>query len=262
MPDLDFHAHVAARGDALGAGTGSEPAEWEAALGPDYLDDRSEDLLRRDYGLVELSFQKSDDTWPCFGVSIQVHRLLPGAAAVPRPLRDAYGEFARRVRFDELRDMITGLGHTVEPDDAPPVTDMHRYRVSVPAPGSSSSRIPTRTDPATRTRTTRTNARWATSGRSASPRPGGPRRTEPGRLWGRLRVFVPLRAADRTEPVDGRPGGGAEAQEGGRLTVLPVRGSGRSAHQQVDHARQVLLAAAFRPAGGASARRRGSAVLG
>ncbi|MFD4588408.1 hypothetical protein [Streptomyces sp. NPDC058434] len=130
MPDLDFYAHVAARGDVLGAGTGSEPAEWEAALGTDYLDDRSEDLLRRDYGLVELSFQKSDDTWPCFGVSIQVHRLLPGAAAVPRPLRDAYGEFARRVRFDELRDVITGLGHTVEPDDAPPVTDMHRYRVS------------------------------------------------------------------------------------------------------------------------------------
>lgn len=241
MPDLDFHAHVAARGDALGAGTGSEPAEWEAALGPDYLDDRSEDLLRRDYGLVELSFQKSDDTWPCFGVSIQVHRLLPGAAAVPRPLRDAYGEFARRVRFDELRDVITGLGHTVGPDVAPPVTDMHRYRVSVPAPGSSSSRIPTRTDRATRTRTTRTNARWATSGRSAAPRPGGPRRTEPGRLWGQTHgaagaprstrravrddALAPQGAGDPAGPIGG-PGPGVDPldQRHGLLAPQPAGG--------------------------------------
>jgi hypothetical protein len=48
MPDLDFYAHVATRGDVLGAGIGSEPAEWEALLGPDHLDDRSGELLRRD----------------------------------------------------------------------------------------------------------------------------------------------------------------------------------------------------------------------
>ncbi|GGU65632.1 hypothetical protein [Streptomyces lavendofoliae] len=130
MPDLDFYAHVATRGDVLGAGIGSEPAEWEAVLGSDHLDDRSGELLRRDYGLVELSFQRSDDTWPCFGISVQVHRLLPGAGDVPRPLRDAYGDFARRVRFHELRDVITALGHTLEPDSAPPVADTRRYRVS------------------------------------------------------------------------------------------------------------------------------------
>ncbi|UYM25685.1 hypothetical protein NQP46_29860 [Streptomyces albus] len=74
--DLDFYAHVATRGEVLGAGIGAQPAQWEAALGTDYLDIEEADLLRRDYGLVELSFQKDDDAWPCRGVSLQV-RVCP-----------------------------------------------------------------------------------------------------------------------------------------------------------------------------------------
>ncbi|MEV4740475.1 hypothetical protein [Streptomyces sp. NPDC049555] len=130
MPDVDFYAHVATHGKVLGAGIGSGPAEWEAALGPDHLDDRSEGLLRRDYGLVELSFRQEGDAWPCFAVSVQVHRLLQGGTSVPQPLQDAYGPFAGRLRFDELSAAIAGLGHGVEPDDDGTATDVRRYWVS------------------------------------------------------------------------------------------------------------------------------------
>ncbi|MFC9975587.1 hypothetical protein ACFVH6_32320 [Spirillospora sp. NPDC127200] len=67
MSGLEFYAHLAGRGEVLEVGIGSESAAWEVALGPDYLDDHARGLLRRDDGLVELSFQQEGDTWSCFG---------------------------------------------------------------------------------------------------------------------------------------------------------------------------------------------------
>ncbi|MFF4960966.1 hypothetical protein ACFY2Z_28670 [Streptomyces sp. NPDC001222] len=131
MPDLDFYAHVATRGDVLGARVGMTPAQWEEKLGADYLDDTSHGRMRRDYGLVELSFDENEGSWSCFGISVQVHRLnLGDTSTVPTPLRNAYGEFAGRARFDELAAVITGLGHTIEPDDDESDTHTRRYRVS------------------------------------------------------------------------------------------------------------------------------------
>ncbi|MFF4603517.1 hypothetical protein ACFY12_12305 [Streptomyces sp. NPDC001339] len=133
MPDLDFYAHVATRGDVLGAGIGSLPADWEAKLGPAYVDNTSQGLIGRDYGLVELSFQEDEETgtWPCFGISLQIHRLLGGGIAVPPSIEEAHGTFAHRVKFDELSAVISSQGYSIEPDDDPSGTDdIRRYRVS------------------------------------------------------------------------------------------------------------------------------------
>ncbi|MEU7373518.1 hypothetical protein [Streptomyces albidoflavus] len=133
--DLDFYAHVATRGEVLGAGIGARPARWEAALGTGFLDIEEADLLRRDHGLVELSFQRDGDAWLCFGVSLQVHRLSQDTESeVPASLRDVYGEFAPSVRFEQLTDAIARLGHSVEPepDAAGTSVGIHRHRV----PGS------------------------------------------------------------------------------------------------------------------------------
>ncbi|MFJ4872635.1 hypothetical protein [Streptomyces sp. NPDC088757] len=130
MPDLDFYAHVAARGDVLGAGLSTPPAAWEAALGSDCLDDASHGLMRRDYGLVELSFEETGGAWSCFGISVQVHRLGTGdASMVPPPLLHAYGHFASRVQYDDLSAAVTRLGYSIEPDNDATTTDVHRYRV-------------------------------------------------------------------------------------------------------------------------------------
>ncbi|MFJ7336277.1 hypothetical protein ACIQU3_29360 [Streptomyces sp. NPDC101110] len=135
MSGLDLYAHVATRGDVLGVGIGAQPAEWEAVLGSDFLDARDGGLLRRDYGLVELSFQEEEGAWPCFGVSVQVRRLRGGTeTSVPAVLREAYGTFAAATRFECLTAAITGLGGSVElePDGDGTTGDIHRYRV----PGS------------------------------------------------------------------------------------------------------------------------------
>ncbi|MEU5533758.1 hypothetical protein [Streptomyces sp. NPDC020362] len=129
MSDLDFYAHVATRCDVLGIGIGSGPGAWEAAVGPGYLDVPSKGLLRRDYGLVELSFADADGPMSCFGISVQVHRMVHGPC-VPLSLEREYGEFASRVRFEGVRSAILSLGCTVEPEDLS--GDVHRYRV----PGS------------------------------------------------------------------------------------------------------------------------------
>lgn len=127
MSDLDFYAHVATRGDVLGTGIGSGPDAWEVAVGPGCFDDPGRGLLRRDYGLVEVSFSDTEGAMSCFGISVQVHRLIHGHSAVPSPLAETYGEFAPRARFQDLRSGILALGHTVEAEDLS--GDVHRYRV-------------------------------------------------------------------------------------------------------------------------------------
>ncbi|MEV5103885.1 hypothetical protein ACFQ7G_31325 [Streptomyces massasporeus] len=132
MPDLDFYARVATLGDVLGAGIGTQPAAWETTLGGDFLAVEDGSLLRRDYGLVELSFQEEDGAWPCFGVSVQVHRLRwDTESSIPAALRGAYGDFAPSTRFEDLAAAIAGLGCSLEPepDEDGTSRDMHRYRV-------------------------------------------------------------------------------------------------------------------------------------
>ncbi|MBX9359802.1 hypothetical protein ACF09Y_34885 [Streptomyces massasporeus] len=132
MSDLDFYARVATRGHVLGLGIGTQPAAWEAKLGTDFLDAEDGSLLRRDYGLVELSFQEEAGAWSCFGVSVQVHRLRRDTeASVPAGLRGAYGVFAPSTRFEDLAAAIAGLGCSLqpEPDEDGTPEDMRRYRV-------------------------------------------------------------------------------------------------------------------------------------
>ncbi|WP_201297909.1 hypothetical protein [Nocardia sp. CY41] len=130
LSDLGFYAHFVTCGEVLEAGIGTNPAEWEAKLGSDYIDDRVQTRMRRDYGLVELSFEEDKGEWSCFGISVQTHRLISGeVSTVPVLLRTEYGEFAPRVGFDELAALITGLGYRIEPDHDATTTDIHRYRV-------------------------------------------------------------------------------------------------------------------------------------
>ncbi|MFD8622074.1 hypothetical protein [Streptomyces sp. NPDC059513] len=137
MSALDFYAQVATSGHVLGAGIGTNPQGWEAAVGPDFLDvpgGGRGGLLRRDYGLVEINFspdqQGLQGQMSCFGFGVKPQRLLYdlSPSTVPLPLSRKYGEFAPRLPFEELRAAILSLGHTVELEESS--RDMHRYRVS------------------------------------------------------------------------------------------------------------------------------------
>ncbi|MEU9194479.1 hypothetical protein [Streptomyces hundungensis] len=130
MSDLDFYAGVAMRGDVLGAGVGTGAAGWEAKLGGDYVDNRSAGSFGRNYGILELVFvfQESENAWTCAGITVQTHRLLHGASDVPRNLEQTYGEFAQRVKFDDLRSLISRSGYSVEAE-ASATSDIRQYRV-------------------------------------------------------------------------------------------------------------------------------------
>ncbi|WP_181795196.1 hypothetical protein [Streptomyces sp. WELS2] len=90
------------------------------------MDDPGEGLPRRDHGLVEVSSSADGGHPTCFGISVRTHRLIH-EPEVPPALARAYGAFAPRARFEDVRAGILALGCTVEPDGLP--GDVHRYRV-------------------------------------------------------------------------------------------------------------------------------------
>jgi hypothetical protein len=134
VSDLDFYARVATDRDVLGVGLGDPLDAWEAAVGPDYLDDPGRGILRRDYGLVEVTFTPAGErAMTCAGFGVQTHRLIHdrSSSTVPTRLSRRYGVFRPRVGYEELRGVILAMGRTVrrvEPQDRP--EHVHRYVVA------------------------------------------------------------------------------------------------------------------------------------
>ncbi|MFD8494618.1 hypothetical protein [Amycolatopsis sp. NPDC059657] len=115
MTDLDFYARAVIDGKVLGLGQGSLPEEWEDRLGAGYVDDVRKGRMRRDFGLVEVSFQRVRGIWQCFGAGIQVHRLgRGGEAVVPAPLLAEFGEFGSPVGFAGLDAAVARMGGRLE----------------------------------------------------------------------------------------------------------------------------------------------------
>lgn len=139
MSASDFYAHVAVRGEVLGAGLDADPGAWEAALGARCLDVPVGGQLRRDCGLVEINFTQDrpgrQGQMSCFGFGVSIHRLLydQSPRTVPSRLSREYGEFASRAPFEGLRTAILALGHTIELDPRNTSSDMECYRVSASA---------------------------------------------------------------------------------------------------------------------------------
>lgn len=111
MSACQFLVEVLKSGAVQGLGLDAQPDAWEAMLGSGYVDDVRKGRMRRDYGLVELSFFKEGDIWQCFEVSLQVHRLAMGIPdVVPDSLIEEYGKLESRVRFSDLQANATAEG--------------------------------------------------------------------------------------------------------------------------------------------------------
>ncbi|WP_395576848.1 hypothetical protein [Streptomyces sp. BK79] len=111
MSAFQFLVEVLKSGAVQGLGLDARPDAWEAKLGSGYIDDVRKGRMRRDYGLVELSFFKKGEIWQCFEVSLQVHRLAKDIPdVVPSSLIEEYGEMESRVRFSDLQANATAEG--------------------------------------------------------------------------------------------------------------------------------------------------------
>ena len=123
---LDLLADIATRGAVEGVGIHATPAEWERALGSDFIDDRAKKRFRRDYGLIELGFWRTEGDWRCGTLAVQVHRLFHGAATLgPVSLRARYGDFPSSVPFADFRRGLPDLAYIKDSD----TTEYERYYV-------------------------------------------------------------------------------------------------------------------------------------
>ena len=108
MTDLDFYVDALLSGLVCGVGPGSTSDEVERALGRQFVDDARRHWMRRDYGLVELYFNRIEKNWICFGLTIQVHRISElGIDIIPSVLVDRYGTFATSLGVDVLVDAVS-----------------------------------------------------------------------------------------------------------------------------------------------------------
>ncbi|MDT7725945.1 MAG: hypothetical protein QOI21_2521 [Actinomycetota bacterium] len=135
MSDMDFYAQVIVTGRVMGASLASSPEQWAQELGANYVDARRKALMRRDFGLVEVSFQRVRGVWECFGMAIQVHRLVGGRdGVVPAPVGARFGDFGPLVLFATLDDVVARAGHHLENDNDE--TTSHHDRFVLPETGA------------------------------------------------------------------------------------------------------------------------------
>jgi hypothetical protein len=119
---LEFYTDAILSSRVLDVGPGSAANEVEQALGPVYIDDARKKTMRRDYGLVEAHFSRQENSWICFGLTIQVHRLAESSAEiVPAPLRESYGQFDRFLDSRRLMKAVEERhGRWIAADDQSP----------------------------------------------------------------------------------------------------------------------------------------------
>ncbi|WP_128984753.1 hypothetical protein [Streptomyces roseicoloratus] len=127
---LAFYVDVIASGTVLGAGPADDPDRVTAILGPDYAENSFDDHgMWRDYGMAEFfwSRESPDHPWQGHHFTLQVHRLPYGDGVVNPVLRERYGRFGRRLRFDRLERLLVRRGITLEevPGADAPVCSLH-----------------------------------------------------------------------------------------------------------------------------------------
>jgi hypothetical protein len=111
---LDYFIDVVASGAVPGIGPSDPPETVSQVLGDGFVDDERPTTLRRDYGLVELFWNRRSRSqpWCPSGFAVRVHRL--GAVAVDPGLVDRYGPLGVRVPYRDLDDELQRLGYRLQ----------------------------------------------------------------------------------------------------------------------------------------------------
>ncbi|KUL38842.1 hypothetical protein ADL22_16385 [Streptomyces sp. NRRL F-4489] len=112
---LAFYVDVVSSGTVLGARPTDSPDQVTGVLGPEFAENSFDPSdMWRDYGLAEFFWSREDSGQPWTGhhFTLQVHRLAHGrcGAQVNAEIRDRYGRFARRLRFDKLQRLLLKRG--------------------------------------------------------------------------------------------------------------------------------------------------------
>ncbi|MFI6763922.1 hypothetical protein [Streptomyces sp. NPDC050355] len=113
---LAFYMDVVTTGTVLGVRPTDSPDRVTEVLGSDFGENRFGDTaMCRDYGLAEFHWYRADAESPWSGhhFTVHVHRLgyrCHTKELVDGVLRDRYGRFAPRLRFQKLQRLLERRG--------------------------------------------------------------------------------------------------------------------------------------------------------
>jgi hypothetical protein len=124
---MEFYLDTVIRGAVLAAEPGCGPDEVAGVLGSDFVEDRSHDLMWRDYGLVEFQWRRINGHVVDGSFTVRVHRLTQSwfePSAVRPAITTRFGAPAAVLPFDRLRAALAGRG--VEFEEVPYPLRYHR----------------------------------------------------------------------------------------------------------------------------------------
>ncbi|EME96341.1 hypothetical protein J7W19_13375 [Streptomyces mobaraensis NBRC 13819 = DSM 40847] len=110
---LAFYVDVVTTGTVLGLRPEDSPERVAEVLGADFGDNAYAYGLCRDHGLVEFHWTRAsaEGPWEGHHFALQVHRLTHRRREFLEPvLRERYGRFTPRLRFDKLRRLLGRRG--------------------------------------------------------------------------------------------------------------------------------------------------------
>ncbi|MFB7648941.1 hypothetical protein ACFXPM_12235 [Streptomyces sp. NPDC059095] len=123
---LAFYVNAVTTGTVLGLRPTDAPERVTEVLGPRFGDNDFGTSMVRDYGLAEFYWHRSRsaDPWVGHHFTLQVHRLSRGdRSSVNERLREQYGRFTHRLRFEKLRRLLERRGVSLvevpDPGNAP-----------------------------------------------------------------------------------------------------------------------------------------------
>jgi hypothetical protein len=127
----DFFVDFARTGLIYGLGLGTTPEQWSEGLGGGFISDvdKKHKQMRQDYGLVELTFSRKEESWRCFNISVQAHRLWWTPEGAPARVRLEYGAFPKFIRFADVCSKLNEFGFEPQLIDDKQISDHTRYYI-------------------------------------------------------------------------------------------------------------------------------------
>ena len=112
---LRFVTDVVVNGEILGLDASCTPERVTSVLGA-YAENRQRNIMWRDYGAIEFSWERTSATesWRGTHVSLQVHRLSRDPTQMNEAVRGTYGDFDRTLPFDDLSLAVQMGSHLTE----------------------------------------------------------------------------------------------------------------------------------------------------
>jgi hypothetical protein len=113
----DCLAQILASGEAFGLAPGSNISDVTATLGSDYVEQRygrgDQRLLRRDYGLLEVTFVNEPD-WRCAWLTVELQRLASHEELIVEAHEKHGVSFSRYTSWSEVRSALDALPQVIQ----------------------------------------------------------------------------------------------------------------------------------------------------